>query len=407
MKNTLSAIENFVDENNTTSFNIALSGGVDSVFLIHAFYLYKKKEKKEINIKATHINHNINPKSSDWSSFCESLCNKLSIDFISKNVYLDLALGNIEEQARTLRYEAIAECTSDNECVVTGQHMNDQVETFMIRAKRGSGIKGLGCMKKVSLREIKNKEITIFRPMLNTTRKEILEQADNLELSWVEDDSNLDEKYDRNFLRNTILPEFCSRWGEGVLHAFSRSAELCANSEAALKELLDDKFNSCEEWNSKELNKLPISLLGNKALQSEVMRHWLHINGIHYLPSKKILQETKEQLITNFQPMKEPCITFKNGYDQFGLRRFAEYIYLIYPNNDQIVKDKHLAMAISENGSDESKLLAFGCAGKTIKTNGLTIALRQHLRKKGIPPWERDCIPYKSDGQVVTKLPTI
>ena len=128
-----------------------------------------------------------------------------------------------------------------NAVIVTAHHQDDQVETFLLALKRGAGLTGLSAMSERML--FGNEQQQLFRPLLSVNKSEILNFAKAHGLDWVEDDSNVDTQFDRNFLRQEILPLLSERW-PGFAKAVSRSAAHCRDSEALIGDLLESQYLS-------------------------------------------------------------------------------------------------------------------------------------------------------------------
>lgn len=182
---------------------IALSGGPDSVFLLHFLNNYKKKYR--IQIGAAHLNHLLRGKDSDRDElFCEAICNELKIPFLSarKNVksYSLKSKQSIEVAARKIRYKFFNECTVKGEYskIATAHTLDDNTETVFLNLIKGAGIKGLA--------GIPVKRENIIRPLLNVSKEEILFYLDANRFEYRIDKSNFSDEYERNILRNKILP---------------------------------------------------------------------------------------------------------------------------------------------------------------------------------------------------------
>lgn len=181
---------------------VALSGGVDSVVLLHLLTTFSKS--MQLDVSAVHVEHGISAYSGEWSTFCQSLCNSLTIPLsIHRLKIRKQSQESLEAIAREARYQIFKHIQADY--IVLAQHQDDQVETLILQLLRGAGVKGLSAMPTVRLLE-PDKTIRLFRPLLNIPRSEILNYAKLHGLSWVTDESNLDTSYDRNFLRHQILP---------------------------------------------------------------------------------------------------------------------------------------------------------------------------------------------------------
>ena len=144
---------NYYLENGQFIFTVALSGGVDSVVLLHIMHGLKQ-QYPQLDLSAIYVNHGLSDNAHHWQQFCQARCEQLSIDFKAANVIIEpKSRTSIEAQAREARYQALDEHSPSDSVILLGQHLNDQVETFLLRLKRGSGLKGLGAMQQTRVLE--------------------------------------------------------------------------------------------------------------------------------------------------------------------------------------------------------------------------------------------------------------
>ena len=145
-----------------------------------------------------HVNHGLSLNAHKWQEFAQKQCLQVAIPFIPLSVSLDLTQGkSVEALARDARYQALINVSSSPVVILTGHHLDDQAETFLLAMKRGAGVKGLSSMNEVSTLE----QHTLGRPLIGVSRQDIVSFAKDNELDWVEDESNLDSKYDRKFFK--------------------------------------------------------------------------------------------------------------------------------------------------------------------------------------------------------------
>ena len=174
------------------SMTVALSGGIDSVVLLNL--LHQLQKTQNFTLKASHIHHGLSKNADKWVKFCEKLCTKLSVPLDVHRIKLPQkkSLG-IEGEARQLRYEKLLKSQTD--LVVLAHHEDDQAETFLLQLIRGAGVKGLSSMAHF------DDARRLWRPLLNTSRIEIESYAKKHQLKWIEDESNQNIDFDRNFIR--------------------------------------------------------------------------------------------------------------------------------------------------------------------------------------------------------------
>ncbi|MBR5675900.1 MAG: tRNA lysidine(34) synthetase TilS [Neisseriaceae bacterium] len=183
------------------SCEVALSGGVDSVVLLHLLCRLKEKNSA-LDLSALHIHHGLQQVADEWVVFCENLCRKWQIPLIIQKVTVNKESGlGVEAAARAARYNAFS--GSLKKVVALAHHQNDQVETFMLSVLRGGGVRGMASMPVVRCWQNK----ILWRPLLGVSRSEIEEYAKIHQLPFIEDPTNTDTAYTRNYLRHVWLPE--------------------------------------------------------------------------------------------------------------------------------------------------------------------------------------------------------
>jgi tRNA(Ile)-lysidine synthase len=219
-----------------------LSGGVDSVVLLDC--LQRAARQGRFRLSALHVNHQLSPNAARWSAFCRRLCRARGIPFESVKVDVPKR-ASVEAAARAARYAVFAHQPCD--CIVLAHHQDDQVETLLLQLLRGAGVKGLAAMpelrkgkgkreKGISSVVSRQSPPSILRPLLDVTRGEILAYAKKHGLKWIEDESNLDTRFRRNFLRHDILPAIAHRF-PSYRTTIARSAGHLAEAARLLDEV--------------------------------------------------------------------------------------------------------------------------------------------------------------------------
>ena len=184
-------------------FLVAYSGGLDSHVLLHVM-----SQIPDISLRAVYIDHGLQESSLWWGRHCREVCRDLSIPFQGVPLNLKVPTGqSLEAYARDKRYEAFAGFIEEGEVLLTGHHQNDQAETLLIQLMRGAGGAGLSAMPMIA--SFANGHL--MRPFLNFHRLALEDYASKYLLDFVEDESNADLRYDRNFLRHQILPQLEER----------------------------------------------------------------------------------------------------------------------------------------------------------------------------------------------------
>lgn len=212
---------------------VALSGGLDSSLLLALTAEACRRHPRPL--RALHVHHGLQPAADGFERHCRRLCSRLGVPLFVEGVAVDRAAGQgLEGAAREARYAAFARRVTPGESLWLAQHRDDQAETFLLAALRGSGVRGLAGMG--ACREWRDRRLE--RPLLGVARATLEAEAGRRGLAWVADPSNDDQSLDRNFLRHGVLPLLASRWPHAGA-ALSRSAALAGEADALLAELAE------------------------------------------------------------------------------------------------------------------------------------------------------------------------
>lgn len=241
---TMEKVKKFIKEKNLIKNGehiiIGLSGGADSVYLLKTL----DSMKKEMNLKITavHINHMIRKEAVDDQRFVEDLCGQLSIPCISFQIDVkkiaEREKESLEEAGRRARYDAFYKVMRKQHAdkIAIAHHQNDQAETFLYRCARGTGIYGAGAMKE--------KDGVLIRPLLCMKKQEIVQHLQQTGQKWVEDESNQDDTFARNQIRNQVIPRLEQVNDQAVEHI----GQLCEDIKEVtgyLKKQIEDAFLQC------------------------------------------------------------------------------------------------------------------------------------------------------------------
>ena len=219
-----------LEQTGSAALVVALSGGLDSVVVLHV--LADMPAARARGLRAVHVHHGLHPDADAWQRLCETICSALQVSLRSVNVDVPRDGGEgLEAAARHARRAVFAEELGVGEVLVLAHHRDDQAETFLMRALRGSGVDGLGAMQ--PWRAFANG--WLWRPLLGHPRSDLQAYAQAHGLRWIEDPSNADARFDRNFLRQRVLPLLRERWPQADA-SFARSANLCADAAGLLDE---------------------------------------------------------------------------------------------------------------------------------------------------------------------------
>ena len=349
---------------------IALSGGIDSVVLLHFLNSHYPG-----NIRAVHINHNLSKHSKDWSLFCKELCHKQDIEFKSIDINIKTS-SNVEENARKKRYNSLKSELSKNEVLCTAHHQEDQSETFLLQLFRGSGVAGLASMPKMK----SFADSFLYRPFLNISKQLIVDYATKYNLDWVEDDSNNNLNFKRNLLRLEFIPKLESGF-EGVIKNISRSAY---HQSEALKLINDLAEIDIEKFNlviNHKIQVLPLTELPERRV-ANVLRYYIAQRGF-LMPSNKVLTE----LISVLRAKDDAKVILK--WHLYEVRRYDNELYFFDGEPDRSNEDCPLFNKLKDQ---TNFTIRFRQDGQRVRLKGKkhSSSLKKILQSANIPPWERD-----------------
>jgi tRNA(Ile)-lysidine synthase len=287
---------------------LGLSGGMDSCVLLDL--LVQAKLHIEFRLSVIHINHQISPNADAWEKFCAdlSLHNRIPFSAIKVDVPRDSGLG-LEAAARDARYQALM--ALDCDMIALAHHQDDQAETFLLQLLRGAGINGLAAMP-VSRHE------HILRPLLDTPRSEIVQYAQVRKLQWVEDESNSNLHFDRNFLRQQILPELAERF-PGYRATLARTAEHIAAAAELLEQVAVEDARHAIDGRQLDVNALR-AFSGERA--TNLLRWWIRQETGLILATSR-LQNISRQLYEAKANARIECVI-----GAAVLRRYRDKAYL-------------------------------------------------------------------------------
>ncbi|WP_112193875.1 tRNA lysidine(34) synthetase TilS [Pseudomonas sp. LG1E9] len=255
---------------NAPALHVAFSGGLDSTVLLH---LLANTEHLP-PLSAVHVHHGLQAAADAWPSHCQSVCDSLGVPLRVMRVQVQPG-ASLERAAREARYQALAEVVGAGEVLLTGQHRDDQAETLLFRLLRGSGVRGLAAIP--VQRPLAGGHL--LRPLLDASRAELEAYAHEHQLEWIEDPSNADPRFSRNYLRHRVFPVLTERWPQAV-SSLARTAEHLSDAQGLLDELarMDLQFAdrpSPLPW--LQLPSLDLAALRklSDARQRNALRHWL------------------------------------------------------------------------------------------------------------------------------------
>lgn len=308
---------------------VAYSGGVDSHVLLHALWQCRALNSG-LQLRAIHIHHGLQAKAGEWAVHCQTICQQLAIPLEVVSLQLPLLPGDsIEAKARLYRYQAFAARCGLRDRVLSAHTRDDQAETVLLQLLRGSGPLGLaGIAAKKPLGQG-----FLLRPLLDVGRQHIMSYAKAHQLQWIEDDSNRDVRFRRNFLRHHVVP-LLTQINPGVHQCIARSGVHCAESQQLLEEYLLEDFQVAR---GQEKNTLKISVLKQHSplKQRALLRYWLQHNGV-ILPATKKLESLLSQMLFA-KHHAHPCVS----WGTVQIRRHRDLLYILsteHQNLEQVLR---------------------------------------------------------------------
>ncbi len=255
------------------AWRVALSGGLDSSVLLHLLVQLARREVLP-PIFAIHVHHGLQAVADAWPEHCQRFCDALGVRLRIERVRVRDG-ASLERAAREARYAAFTAMLGEGECLLTGQHRDDQAETVLFRLFRGAGVRGLAGMS--ACRPLGAG--LLLRPLLDISRSELERYARTHGLSWVDDPSNASDDYDRNYLRNRVLPVIARRW-PAAGDTIARAAEHLTEANDLLAELAQADLAAAYQQAHYRGMPLPSLAIGPLASLSEsrqrnALRHWL------------------------------------------------------------------------------------------------------------------------------------
>ena len=394
---------------------VGLSGGVDSVVLLEMVCTLAPRHGWRLS--ALHVNHQLSAQAGAWVRFCRRLCRERAVPL--RVVKVTVPRGNsIEAAARAARYAAYRAQPAEN--IVLAQHQDDQVETVLLQLLRGAGVKGLAAMP-IARVDALRPGLTVLRPLLALTRREIEAYAAARKLAWVEDDSNQDAYYLRNFLRLDILPRIAQR-APDYRNTVSRAAAHMAEAAELLDALAQQDGGGALMDGALPITTLPVTTLQplSAARARNVLRYFLASQQVG-MPDARRLAEALRQVLTAKADARV-CVDL--GVHQ--LRRFAGALHVI-PAQQALPRgfmrawrgERRLAapelQATLEMrkrrgaGIDLAKLIAkpvtlrLRGGGEKLQPDAARPrrAVKDLFQEQGVPPWQRERLPYLWSGETL------
>ena len=388
---------------------VAFSGGLDSTVLLHAL----SAMGTSIPIVAIHIDHQLCAESVEWESHCHDFANSLNVRYVGRkaNISSDERAGP-EAASRAARYAIFETLVEDDDWLLSAHHESDQAETLLLNLMRGSGPGGLAGI--ASSRPFAKG--CLLRPLLGVTKMQIEEYAKRENLHWIEDPSNLESRFDRNFLRNEVLPMLESRWPASI-QRLSRSAGLAGEAQVMLDGLAKSDLAKVGS-----AHRIEIALMKelDEARQRNLLRYAIRQLELQSPPSTRLSQIVDE--LVHARQDAQPLVSWPGT----EVRRYRGHIYLLAasPASEQhagrrLTLEKNLdlgpgmgclSLAKTDGPFIDSDVAAAGLTirfrdgGESIRPVGHDHSqkLKKLLQDAAVVPWMRERVPllYSGDNLV-------
>lgn len=393
---------------------IALSGGVDSVVLLDLLHRWLARNPGP-SLTAIHVHHGLQSGADDWAALCQQHCDRYSVPLVIQRVSLtDATALGIEAAARAARYGVFEALLDSGNILFQAHHLDDQAETILLRLLRGAGPQGLSG---IPAQRPLGKGL-VCRPLLEYAKRELEDWARERRLRWVTDPSNSDSRFDRNYLRQQVMPLLAARW-PGYRQTFTRAAALQAESVKFLAQAGLPQFTSMFGDPGMRL-RTDTGEAANEVQLNQALHAWLTRSGVP-VPSRARLQEFSRQLLASAAD-RQPELSVGDVV----LRRWRDAVYRLPAQFQTDVQSRRLispssgSPATTYGGIPASLVVAQDLAGdwgelqwrvsaSSTLQRGAKVNLRQPLagerfalagrrhksfkrlcQEAGVPPWWRD-----------------
>lgn len=403
---------------------VAFSGGMDSTVLLDLCARLKDQSSSSclfqtLKWRAIHVNHGLNPGADHWQQHCLHVCQQLEIPCQSFSLKLaeqpkSSSGEGLEAMARQQRYRTMASNLGGDEVLLTAHHAQDQGETVLFRLLRGAGPRGLSGMSLMATVP-ESSGMPLWRPLLGEDPVCLRRYAEQRSLQWIEDSSNRDTAFSRNYLRHEVVPAIARRW-PGWMSSVERSADACRESDALLQSLAEQWLDDCR-------GKLPgqlsiAALLQKTPPERDVMlRQWLWRHGRQW--AGRVVLDQIAAVLTAAED-RQPELAWQ-GY---LIRRYRDELMMTqvlpelavppgkgyaWPCFPAVNETEIPSLALPGNGSlsmvlagpGEGMRLPIEVCHVRYRQEGIRArlpgrpvkSLKQLWQEAGVPPWLRDRAP--------------
>ena len=404
----LSTVTKFLTQHlnpNIQRLVIAYSGGVDSHVLLDM--VVQEQQLHQRPIKIIHVHHGLSQYANDWANHVEQVAQAYNVDYVIKRVSVNQQQASLEDAARQARYQAINQELVIGDVLLLAHHQQDQAETFLLRLMRGSGVTGLAAMKDSNVVPFNRLTIPAWRPLLTVNKSQILAYAQQRQLNWIEDDSNTDERLNRNYLRHQVIPTLQQRWPQTVERVSAASQRL-QEAEQLLQDLAEMDYQQVKD----QVNSLNITRLAqlSDARRHNVLRYWLQQLGFNLPDYQQLAKLWTEVCLAkeDAQPMyywphvevrryrqqlfaMSPLTIFARDEQKWCNKQQA----LLLATGELLEPQQMLALIKDEYWQTGQVFIRYRQGGEKIRPVGRQYHhdLKKLLQAKGVPTWQRERIP--------------
>lgn len=398
---------------------VAYSGGCDSHVLLHALVQIREQLACQ-SIKAVHIDHGLQQQAADWTQHCQQVCQQYDVAFTAVKLNLQIPKGeSVEAYARTARYAALEKYLGTDDMLLLAQHQDDQAETMLLQLLRGSGVKGLAAMPEI----VRIKDYWQTRPLLGLTQSDIRSYAETFGLKWVDDPSNQDNRFDRNFLRNDVVPILKQRW-PSLSETMSRASQHQADANCLLNDLAELDWQACRMHEQTLLAITPLKNLA-PSRQRNLLRYWITAQCQFPMPDSVQCQRIIDEILLASEDA-EPIVSWADVV----VRRYRETLHLermqceqrgvltpwqqtwdlqsplTLPSGQQLIAQQKKGQGMVFPEALSSLTVRFRLGGEKCRLPGRRHRheLKKLLQGWGVPPWQRDKIPLIYIGDELAQV---
>lgn len=404
---------------------IALSGGLDSMALLH--FTLSCLQDRAANIVVLHVHHGLNAAADRWAEYCQQVCQSLSLECCIEKVRVKPSGEGLEAAAREARYQVFERYLTDGGTLLQGHHQNDQAETVLMRLMRGSGPEGLAGIPQQRALSAGQ----LFRPWLGVPRALLLQQVEQFQLGWIEDDSNSDLKYDRNFIRHQLIPLLLTRW-PATLDSLSRVSERATQAHQQISGWASGRLGALLSPRYLQDQALMLAPLREYSAYEQriLLREWLDFQGLAH-PSDATFERIWSELIParhDAQPelrwggnclrryqgcvfclsvellnQENPEYCYTLALPEEGVSQQLDFgptsLKLALSSTDDLVLTGAMLLRLPD--PDETLVLRTRTGGESMRLpgSGGTRSLKKILQERGVPPWCRQSLPLIYYGE--------